>query len=116
MNLRAWRSPLRAVDFEPETGRARFFKSGRTELATALPGFAGVEKPLLGKPGAFAVYRTADGLFFSAGARRWALRDPDLSFRHSHPFPLCRGFRSASEALLCSRSRILTWGDCCWRW
>jgi hypothetical protein len=98
IRLRAWRRASLAVDFEPQTGRVIFLNTDPAALdTTPLSGFASVERSLFGRPVSFAVYRLAEGLFFSAGRHRWPLADPNLSFRHVLLLPCVSRFQVRSR-------------------
>lgn len=94
MRLHQWSRAWRDVEFDSATGSARVIR-----LPTARPdtspvsGFVAFERFLCGVPTAFALYRQADAVFFSAGCRAWRLGQSDLSFSHTRPFPLFSRFQ-----------------------
>jgi hypothetical protein len=94
MRLRCWNRASQDIEFDPETGSAWAIKlAGPRDDSAALVGFAHFERPFLGEPQIFAVFRQDDSLFFSAGARKWRLDRPGLRFVHSQPFPFFSRFR-----------------------
>jgi hypothetical protein len=84
MRLHAWSTEWRDVEFDPGTGSAAVIKLPAPRPDVAVPtGVAHFERSLLGPRQVFALFRSGDALFFSAGARRWHLGRPGLSFVHS---------------------------------
>jgi hypothetical protein len=93
MHLQAWNSAWRNIDFDPATGSATLIRLPGPRPENATPhGFAHFERRVFGARRTFAVFKSGDDLFFSAGSTQWKLGDPDLSFKHSHPFPFTSRF------------------------
>jgi hypothetical protein len=94
MRLQAWSSAWRDIDFDPATGSASAIRlPGARPDSAPLCGFAQFERRVFGAREVFALYRSGDALFFSAGARRWKLGDPGLRFTHGHRGPFMSNFR-----------------------
>jgi hypothetical protein len=94
MRLHAWSTLRRDIEFDPATGSATLIRLPAPRPDTSVPtGFADFERSLFGPRQVFALYRSGDALFFSAGARSWQLGQPRLRFVHSHPFPFFSRFR-----------------------
>lgn len=94
MRLHAWSTVWRDIEFDPGTGSASVVKLRAPRPDTSVPtGFADFERSLLGPRQVFALFRSGDAVFFSAGARRWQVDRPGLRFVHSRPFPFLSRFR-----------------------
>jgi len=93
MRLYCWNRAVRDIEFDPETGSARAIKLDRPRDGSTGPiGFAQFERPFLGTPQVFAVFRRGDAVVFSAGARSWQLDQPGLRLIHEQPFPFFSRF------------------------
>lgn len=94
MRLHAWGTTTRDIEFDPATGSAAVIKLPESRPDTTVPaGFAHFEQGLFRARQVFALFRSGDTLFFSAGARRWQLGQPGLRFVHSFPVPFLSRFR-----------------------
>ena len=94
MRLHAWRTTWRDVEFDPGTGVADVIELPAPRPDTAVPtGYAHFENDFRGTRQVFALFKSGDGLFFSAGTRCWPLDRPGLRFVHSRPFPFFSRFR-----------------------
>jgi len=94
MRLHAWSTMKRDVEFDPVTGSATMVTLPTPRLDTSVPtGFADFERQVLGARQVFALFKSGNILFFSAGARRWELGQPGLRFVHGRPFPFLSRFR-----------------------
>jgi hypothetical protein len=94
MRLDAWSTMKRDVEFDPVTGAATMVTLPSPRLNTSVPaGFADFERQVLGARQVFALVKSGNTLFFSAGARRWELGQPGLRFVHGRPFPFLSRFR-----------------------
>lgn len=93
MLLHAWHRVDRDVDFDPDTGLARVIKRpGRRTVDDPPRGFASFERSLSGRRHVFAVYRSGDEVFLSAGVNRWRLTEPGLRLVHARATPFVSRF------------------------
>lgn len=94
MRLHCWNRARWDIELDLETGSAtRIRLDHPRDESVAPPGFAQLERPLLGLPQVFAVFREQDRIVFTAGKRRWHLDQPGLRFAHTRPAPFLSRFR-----------------------
>lgn len=94
MRLQCWSQSRWDIEFDPDRGSAvRVEGDGPRGEAAGPIGFADFERSVFGMPKVFAVFRSGDSLFFSAGAQKWRVGEPGLRLVHERAFPFLSRFR-----------------------
>jgi hypothetical protein len=94
VRLHHWSQARRDVEFDAATGSAHVVRLPAPRPDTGpVSGFVAFERALWGRSVPFALYRSGDDLFFSAGRRAWNLGQSRLSFSHGRPIAFVSRFQ-----------------------